>query len=310
MTDPPTAAPSSARARRRLRGAAILVTGGTGLIGRHLLQALADCGVDAFAVVRPRRESLVRRTARPIVWDLTEADSRSRLPTRLDGVVHLAAPRNRWSPRGAPLASHIRISVDAAARVFDEAQARGASKAVYVSSIAVAGPRDARPGRSKPSHPYAMTKRWGEELAMALRAQVRGVTIVRPGPVYGPGQSRFGLLARFAARLKRREPIAIAAPHGRLVSPVFVGDVVDLIVESLAQPANVTMSVGGPRPYRERQLVEDLAGWLALPSRIRVDRSERPSRFDIDNGDVDRLFPGRQRTPWLDGLRLTWRRHS
>ena len=50
---------------------------------------------------------------------------------------------------------------------------------------------------------------------------------MRPGPVYGPGQSPFGLLARFAARLKRREPIAIAAPHGRLVSPVFVGDVVD-----------------------------------------------------------------------------------
>jgi nucleoside-diphosphate-sugar epimerase len=297
---------------RRLRGAAILVTGGTGLIGRHLLRALADCGVEAFAVVRPRRESLVRHVARPIVWDLAEDNSRSRLPARLDGVVHLAAPRNRWSATGAPLASHIRISVDAAARVFDEARVRGVSKAVYVSSIAVRGPGNVRSARSGPvpSHPYAMTKRWGEELAIALRAQVRGVTIVRPGPVYGPGQSPFGLLARFAARLKQREPIAIAAPHGRLVSPVFVGDVVDVIVASLAQPANVTMSVGGPRAHRERELVEDLAGWLALPSRIRVDRSERPSRFDIDNGDVDRLFPSRQRTPWPDGLRLTWRGHA
>jgi nucleoside-diphosphate-sugar epimerase len=296
---------------RRLRGAAILVTGGTGLIGRHLLRALAHSGVDTFAVVRPRRESLVRHVARPIVWDLAEENSRSRLPARLDGVVHLAAPRNRWSARGAPLASHIRISVDAAARVFDAARARGASRAIYVSSIAVAGPRDARSGRgpaAAPTHPYAMTKRWGEELAIALRAQVRRVTIVRPGPVYGPGQSPFGLLARFAARLKRREPIEIAAPHGRLVSPVFVGDVVDVIVASLAQPANVTMSVGGPRAYRERALVEDLAGWLALPCRIRADRSERPSRFDIDNSDVDRLFPRRQRTSWADGLRLTWRR--
>lgn len=296
---------------RRLRGAAILVTGGTGMIGRHLLRALADCGVDAFAIVRPGREHLVRPAARPIVWDLAEEDCRSRLPARLDGVVHLAAPRNRWSARGASLASHIRISVDAAARVFDAARTRGASRAVYVSSIAVAGPRD-RSGRSAapPTHPYAMTKRWGEELAIALRAQVRGVTIVRPGPVYGPGQSPFGLLARFAARLKRHEPIAIAAPHGRLVSPVFVGDVVDVIAASLVRPANVTMSVGGPRAYRERALVEDLAGWLALPSRIRVDKSERPSRFDIDNGDVDRLFPNRQRTPWPDGLRLTWRGHA
>ena len=297
---------------RRLRDAAILVTGGTGLIGCHLLKALSDHGVDAFAVVRPGREPLVRDTARPIVWDLAEEKSRSRLPTRLDGVVHLAAPRNRWSAGAARLASHIRISVDAAARVFDEARLRGVTKAVYVSSIAARGPRGVRSSRSAPlpAHPYAMTKRWGEELAIALRAQVRGVTILRPGPVYGPGQSRFGLLARFSARLKRREPIAIAAPHGRLVSPVFVGDVVDVIVASLAQPANVTMSVGGPRAYRERHLVEDLADWLALPCRIRADRSERPARFDIDNGDVDRLFPTRQRTPWPDGLRLTWRRPS
>jgi nucleoside-diphosphate-sugar epimerase len=114
---------------------------------------------------------------------------------------------------------------------------------------------------------------------------------------------------RFAARLKRREPIAIAAPHGRLVSPVFVGDVVDVIVAALAQRANVTMSVGGPRARTaRRELVEDLAGWLALPCRIRADRTERPSRFDIDNSDVDRLFPRRQRTSWADGLRLTWRR--
>jgi UDP-glucose 4-epimerase len=296
---------------RRLRGAAVLVTGGTGLIGRHLLRALADSGVDAFAVVRPGRESLVRHIARAIVWDLDEEKSRSRLPSRLDAVVHLAAPRNRWSARGATLASHIRISVDAAARVFDAAQARGVSKAVYVSSIAVAGPRNTRSSRSAaaPSHPYAMTKRWGEELSIALRGQVRGVTIVRPGPVYGPGQSRFGLLARFATRLTRREPIAIAAPHGRLVSPVFVGDVVDVIVGTLTQPANVTVSIGGPHAYRERQLVEDLAGWLALPHRIRVDTTERPSRFDIDNGHADRLLPRRQRTSWPDGLRLTWRRH-
>jgi len=294
-----------------IRGAAILVTGGTGLIGRHLLPVLADAGADVFAVVRPGREPLVEANARPLVWDLAEASPVSRLPSRLDGVVHLAAPRNRWAARGASLASHIRISVDAAARVFDAAQSRGVSKAVYVSTIAVAGPHDGRSTRpvAVPSHPYAMTKRWGEELAIALRGRLRGVTIVRPGPVYGPGQSPFGLLARFAARLKRREPIAIAAPHGRLVSPVFVGDVVDVIVASLAQPTNVTMSIGGPRAYRELQLVEDLAEWLALPARIRVDTGERPSRFDIDNGDADRLFPRRQRTSWPDGLRLTWRRH-
>src|SRR4026207_975086 len=69
-----------------------------------------------------------RATARPIVWELAGEKGRSRLPTRLDGVVHLAAPRNRWLAGGARLASHIRISVDAAARGFDEARLGGGTK--------------------------------------------------------------------------------------------------------------------------------------------------------------------------------------
>ena len=145
---------------------------------------------------------------------------------------------------------------------------------------------------------------------MALREHMDGVTILRPGPVYGPGQSPFGLLARFAAQLKRRQPITIAAPHGRLVSPVFVADVVDPIVRSLAHAMNIACSIGGPHALRERELIEDLGCWLAVPCRIRVDASERPARFDIDNGKIDWLFPDRQRTPWEVGLRLTWRRRS
>ena len=303
-----TAAPRTTLAHRRLQDASILVTGGTGLIGRHLLSALADSGADVFAIVRPGREQLVPTGVRPIVWDLTELSAVSRLPARVDAVAHLAAPRKRWSTTGASLAAHIRLSVDAAGRVFDVARARGASRAVYVSTIAVAGPR----GRASapPSHPYSMTKRWGEELAVALREHMNGVTILRPGPVYGPGQSPFGLLARFAAQLKRRQPITIAAPHGRLVSPVFVADVVDPIVRSLAHSMNIACSIGGPHAIRERELIEDLGCWLALPCRIRVDASERPARFDIDNGEIDRLFPDRQRTPWEVGLRLTWRRRS
>lgn len=309
MAGRPTAAPSSSLARRRLQGASILVTGGTGLIGRHLLTTLTACGANVFAIVRPGRERFVRSAVRPIVWDLMQPSAVSRLPARIDAVVHLAAPRKRWSTTGVSLASHIRLSVDAAARVFDVARARGAARAVYVSTIAVAGPRG-RPSGRPPSHPYAMTKRWGEELAVALRDHMRGVTILRPGPVYGPGQSPFGLLARFAGRLKRRQPITIAAPHGRLISPVFVADVIDPIVASLAHPMNITSGIGGPRPVRERQLVEDLARWFALPCRIRTDPRERPARFDIDNSEIDRLFPNRQRTPWDVGLRLTWRRHS
>ena len=146
----------------------------------------------------------------------------------------------------------------------------------------------------------------GRRFGVNLRQHLRRVTIVRPGPVYGPGQSRFGLLPRFAARLKQREPIRIAAPRGRLVSPVFVGDVVYVLVAALARPDNGTWNVGGPTAHRERTLIEDLARHLGVPARISPDRTQRPARFDIDNAAVDRRFPARPLYTVAVGMAETW----
>lgn len=214
------------------------------------------------------------------------------------------------------LQAHVRITIDAGARLFEAARVRHVPHVVSVSSISVLMPRDGRKRRdggepqfvAPPTHPYALVKRWGEDLAVNLRQHVRHVTIVRPGPVYGPGQSAFGLLPRFADCLRRRQPIRIAAPRGRLVSPVFVGDVVYLLLAALAHPDNVTWDVGGPDAHRERDLIEDLARQLDVAARIVMDPSLRPARFDIDNSDVDRRFRDRPRTPWELGLQRTWRK--
>jgi UDP-glucuronate 4-epimerase len=308
-------APSSPSARSALHGAPILVTGATGLIGRHLVRALIDCRADVFAVVRPGRERLLPREVRPVIWDLREDRPRSLLPRQLSAVVHLAAPRDRRSSSNAMIGAHIRLTVDAGARLFEAARVRDVPHVISVSSISVLRPRDGSTGPVRephfvtpPTHPYALVKRWGEDLAVNLRQHVRHVTIVRPGPVYGPGQSAFGLLPRFATCLRLREPIRIAAPRGRLVSPVFVGDVVSVLVAALARPDNGTWDVGGPTAHRERVLIEDLARYLGVHARIRTDRSQRPARFDIDNSPVDRRFPNRLRTPWAVGLQRTWRR--
>jgi nucleoside-diphosphate-sugar epimerase len=301
-------APSTAT----LQDAPILVTGATGLIGRHLVRALLDCRADVVAVVRPGRERLLPPGARAMVWDLRDDHPRSRLPRQLSAVVHLAAPRDRSSSSNAMVGAHIRLTVDAAARLFEAARVRDVAHVISLSTIAVLAPRAGGRDRhfvTPPTHPYALVKRWGEDLAVNLRPHVRCVTIVRPGPVYGPGQSPYGLIPRFAASLRRRQPIHIAAPRGRLVSPVFVDDVVDLLVAALARPGrHATWNVGGPTAHREQELIEDLGRRLGVRPRIATDRAQRPARFDIDNTAVDRRFPGRLRTPWAVGMSKTWPR--
>ena len=303
----PLVAPSAAT----LQGAPILVTGATGLIGRHLVRALLACDADVFAVVRPGRERLLPRGVRAIIWDLREDRPRSSLPRRLSAVVHLAAPRDRSSSSNAMVGTHVRLTVDAGARLFEAARVRGVAHVISVSSIAVLAPRGG--GRdlhllTPPTHPYALVKRWGEDLAVNLRQHVRWVTIVRPGPVYGPGQSPYGLLPRFAASLRHQQPIRIAAPSGRLVSPVFVDDVVHVLIAALARPGSATWNIGGPTAHRERVLIEDLARHLGVRARISQDDSRRAARYDIDNSDVDRRFPQRLRTQWAAGMARTWPR--
>lgn len=298
-----------------LRGMPILVTGATGFIGRHLLKALVECGAGPWAVVRPGRERAVPTGTSLVTWDLREERPRSALPRRIAAVVHLAAPRNRALPEFGRFAPHIRITLDAGARVYEAARERGAAHVVAVSTIAVAGPHQQLLRRdtgvrfaAPPAHPYAVVKRWSEELAVSARAYVRHVTIVRPGPVYGPGQSsRFGLVQGFARHIDRGEPVSLAPPRGRLVSPVFVGDVVYMLMAALARPSNLTLTVGGPDAFRERTLVDDIARHLGRRVRVRHDTHERPGRFATDNSAVDRLFPGRPQTRWREGLRLTWR---
>lgn len=301
------------RHRLALRDRPILVTGATGLIGRPLVRALSECGAEPWAVVRPGREHAVPAGVRVVVWDLQEDRPRTPLPREIGALVHLAAPRDRWSSEFARFAPHVKLTVDAAARLFEAAHARGARHLIAVSTIAVHGPHGrllapavgARFEDASP-HPYAVTKRWAEELAAHARAHVRHVTIVRPGPVYGPGQSSSGLLQGFVGRLRRGEPIRLAPPRGRVVSPVFVGDVVHVLVSSLARPGNDLFTVGGPDALRERTLVEDLARWLALRPRLIADRSLGAANFATDHSVVDGRFPARPRTPWKVGMCLTW----
>lgn len=301
--------------RRALADRPVLVTGATGLIGRHLVRALADCGAAPLAVVRPGREHAVPNGVRTIVWDLAQRGQAREIPRELAAVVHLAAPRNRLTPGLARFPPHIRLAVDAAARLYATAEARGARQVIAASTIAAFGPATqllAADRRARfdagPAHPYAVTRRWAEDLALQARCYLRNVTIVRPGPVYGPGQSEFGLLQGFVHRLRRGQPIKLAAPRGRLVSPVFVGDVVYVLLASLARPTNDTFTIGGPDARRERTLVEDLATWLGRRARVHVDRTTRPARFATDQTEVDRVFPERPRTPWTVGLGLTWRK--
>jgi nucleoside-diphosphate-sugar epimerase len=178
-----------------------LLTGATGFLGRHVVRALDDEGWDVRALVR--REGSARELGfgeAPVTilrGDLSAASDLSHAAAGCDAVVHLAGLLNARS-----LEQYREVNARATARLVESAS-KSAGRAIFVcvSSQAAAGPSKAGTPVKEGDQPapvswYGLTKLEGEE---AVRRRWPGPWIVlRPGPVYGPGDRGLFVYFQFA----------------------------------------------------------------------------------------------------------------
>jgi nucleoside-diphosphate-sugar epimerase len=195
-------------------GRRVVVTGGTGFVGREIVRALAEAG--------DRVRVLARRA--PPAWERVDcveyvvADLGKRLPpSALEGaelVIHAAAETaGGWE-------DHQRNSIDATEHVLRAAAAAGATRLIHVSSLAVIGGhgvlRDDSPllADSRGSGPYVWGKLESERLARRLGPELGvAVKVVRPGAVVD--YEDFDPPGRLGKRLGNIY-VAVGAPGHRL----------------------------------------------------------------------------------------------
>ena len=274
--------------------ARVLITGATGFIGGALARRLRE--ERAHEVISPTRAAL----------DLQRGDIE--LPQGIDVLVHCAASRERGDPSPSRMAEETSINVTATARLYDRARAQGVPTIVHLSTISVLRPRqdpdalldEDSPRVEAPTHPYALTKRWAEELVFQLRGSFRAIAIVRPGMVYGRSMSKNGSLARIAASLGEGERYRMGRPDGDRHAPVYIDDVVDVLARLLANPSNLLVNVSGPDAITERSMIDDMAS--CLDRRVSFEETDEPvASVATSTARVDALFPDRIRTPWKVG---------
>ena len=183
----------------------LAITGGTGFVGRHLVDL-------ALAEGHPVR-ALTRRAQPPrdgVTWvpgSLDDADSLARLVDGAEAVVHLAGVVS--APDRAGFAAG---NVDGTRAIVTAAQAARASRFVHVSSLAAREPALSNYGWSK------------REAEGVVEASGLAWTIVRPTGVYGPGDTEMRDMFRMA-----RFGLALLPPPGR-VSLVAVEDLARLLL--------------------------------------------------------------------------------
>lgn len=235
----------------------ILVTGGAGFIGQHLVRALVERG---FAVVVLDNLSAGRRNNIPKQVEFIEGDVRdpaacAQALSGVDAVFHLAAVvsvrasvQNFFSDADVNILGTLRL-LEAMQR-----QPGQVRKAVLASSMAVYSDSATASPLSEtwatlPASPYGAGKLAAEHYWHLLCAQA-GVesTVLRLFNTWGPGQAPspyVGVLTHFARRLEAAEPLQIFGDGEQRRDFVHVDDVVQASVRVLDHPAaGKTLNVG------------------------------------------------------------------
>lgn len=220
------------------------VFGGSGFIGRHLVQRLARTGtVIRVATRRPSRAGFLRTMGSvgqivPIAVDVQDDASVATAVRDADFVINLIGILHE-SGRHTFQAVH----AEAPGRIARAAKAAGAVRLVQVSAIGADAQSQSQ---------YARTKAAGEQAVLEAFPEA---TILRPSVVFGSGDSFFNRFAAMA-RILPFLPL-IGGGHTRF-QPVYVGDVADAIMAVLNDPATRgrTYELGGPRVCTFRETLE------------------------------------------------------
>lgn len=205
---------------------AVLVTGASGFIGRHVVRHLADAGCEVTAVDFREPDSPHSRAVRAFVFDIRDGD----LPEeRFDAIVHLAALGGVRPSMERPL-DYISTNVEGTVRLLEWARQRGVTRFVFASSSSVYGATDGTPSAEEdalsPCSPYALTKVQGEQWGK-LYAEKHGIDFIalRLFAVWGEGQRPDLALESFRRKILAGETITIHGDGGQRRDLTHVSDV-------------------------------------------------------------------------------------
>jgi NADH dehydrogenase len=224
----------------------ICVLGGSGFVGRHIIERLVERG--HFVVVPTRRRERSKHLLPLPTVDVVEADvhdpaALERLFARCDTAINLVGilQGRNGTPYGPDFA---RAHVELPKKVVTACVASGVPRLLHMSAL-----------RTAPDAPsqYLRSKADGEAAVVAARAQL-ATTIFRPSVVFGP-EDQF--LNVFAA-LQRKLPVVVLACPDAKFQPVYVGDLAECFVRSLDadESHGRAYDLVGPTVYTLRELVE------------------------------------------------------
>ncbi|MBN2751782.1 MAG: complex I NDUFA9 subunit family protein [Rhodospirillaceae bacterium] len=254
----------------------VTVFGGSGFIGRHLVQRLAATGAVIRIAIRYREDAHFLKTMGDVgqittlETDINDLSEVKRAVEDADWVVNLVGI---FHPRGRHTFENLHAKAPGV--IAAAAKEAGVSRFVHVSAMGASLDAESE---------YARTKAQGEQEVFSAFPEA---VVIRPSVVFGPEDAFFNLFARMAIFSPFLPVIdknawkfgckSVFGDGGPKFQPVYVGDVADAILSALqsSEAGGKTYELGGPHVYTMRQIME-----MTL-AEIRRDRWLLPMTFGM-----------------------------
>ena len=301
-------------------GKCVLVTGGAGFIGSHIVEELARQGGQVRVLDNlstGKRENLQSPGLEIIEGDIRDLDVVRRAMNGVDYVLHQAALPSVPRSIADPLTTN-EVNVGGTLNVLVAARDAHVRRVVYASSSSVYGDNPALPKHeempTRPLSPYAVSKLAGENYCRAFN-RVYGLQTVSLryfnvfGPRQDPASQYAAVIPQFATRLLRGEPPTIYGDGTQSRDFTFVANVVqaNLLACEKEQAIGQVMNVA----CGERYTLLDLYGQLEALTGVRL----KPVFAEPRAGDVKHSLAAIDRArqalgyapvvDWREGLRRT-----
>jgi NADH dehydrogenase len=225
----------------------VLVIGGTGFVGRHVVRQLAAEGRQVRVPTRNReraKELILLPTVDVVQADVHDQAALEQLLAGVDAVINLV---------GILHGDFEQAHVELPRRIVQACGKAGVGRLVHLSAL-----------KAEPAAPsaYLRSKAQGEVQVRHGQSQALQTTILRPSVIFGREDRFLNLFAQLARKLP---VLALASPQARF-QPIHVLDVARAIALALADPRcfGQTYPLCGPNVYTLRQLVEYVVHALGL----------------------------------------------